>query len=56
MSRTIRLTATHYFIMEILNKKELRQTASNHSCDIDYKDFMRLYKDYTKEKYSFFIY
>ena len=56
MSRTIRLTATHYFIMEILNKKELQQTASNHSCDIDYKDFMRLYKDYTKEKYSFFTY
>ena len=51
--KTIRLNATHYFIMEILNKKELQQIASNHSSDIDFKDFMRLYKKYTKESYSF---
>ena len=31
------------------------QIASNHSYGIDFKDFMKLYKDYTKELYSFFV-
>ena len=26
-----RLNSTHYFVMEILNKRELQQTAFNHS-------------------------
>ena len=41
--------------MKISNKRELQQTASNHSSDIDFKDFMKLYKDYTKEPYSFLL-
>ena len=45
--KTTRLSATHYFIMNIPNKRELQQVASNHSPDIDFKDFMKLYKDYT---------
>ena len=40
--KTIRLKARHYFIMKIPNKKELQQTASNHSSDIKFKDFMKL--------------
>ena len=52
---TIRLNVTYYFIMKILNKKELQQIASNHSSDIDFKDFMKLCKDYTKEPYSFLV-
>ena len=55
MPKTKRLNATHYFIMEISNKRELQQIASNHSSDIDFKDFTKLYKDYTKEPYSFFV-
>ena len=43
--KTIKLNATHYFIMKIPNKKELQQIASNHSSDIDFKDFMKLYKN-----------
>ena len=43
------LNATHYFIMKIPSKGELQQVASNHSSDIDFKDFMKLYKHYTKE-------
>ena len=39
--------------MKILNKRELQEIASDHSSDIDFKDFMKLYKDYTKETYSF---
>ena len=53
--KTIRLNATHYFIMKIPNKRELQQIASNHSSDIDFKDFMKLYIDYTKEPYSFLV-
>ena len=42
--KIIRLNATHYFIMKIPNKRELQQTASNHSSDVDFKDFMKFYK------------
>ena len=42
--KTIRLNATHYFIITIPNKRELQQIASNHSSDIEFKDLMKLYK------------
>ena len=51
MPKNIRQKSTHYFIMKIPNKKELQQIASNHLSDIDFKDFMKLYIDYTKEPY-----
>ena len=38
--------------MKIPNKRELQQTASSDSSDFDFKYFMKLYKDYTKEPYS----
>ena len=41
--------------MKIPNKRELQQILCNHSSDIYFKDFMKLYKDYTKEKYSFLV-
>ena len=53
--KTIRLNATHYFIMNIPNKRELQQIASNHSSDINFKDFMKPYKDYIKEPYLFLV-
>ena len=53
--KTLRLNATYYFIMKIFNKKELQQIASNHSSDIDFQDFIKLYQDYTKEPYSFLL-
>ena len=37
--------------MRIHNKRELQHIASNNLSDIDFKDFMKLYKDYTKEPY-----
>ena len=52
MPKTLILNATHYFIMKIPNKRELQQVTSNHWPSIDFKDFMKLYKDYTKELYS----
>ena len=38
--KTIRVNAAHYFIMKIPNKRKLQQLATNHSSDIDVKDFI----------------
>ena len=53
--KTIRRNATHCFIVKIPNKREFQQIASNHSSEIDFKDFMKFHKDYTKESYSFLV-
>ena len=47
--------STHFFIMIISNKRELRQIALNHSPDINSKDFIKIYKKYTAEPYSFLV-
>ena len=49
--KAIRLNARHYFLMKTSNERKLQQIASNHSSDIDFKDFMKLYAEYTKEPY-----
>ena len=54
MPKTIRLNATH-FIMKIPNVRELQQIASSHLYDIDLKDFMKFYKDYTNEPYPLLV-
>ena len=41
----VRLNTTHFFIMKILNKRELQQIGINHSSDIDFKDFVKTYKN-----------
>ena len=46
--KDVRLNTTHFFIMKITNKRELQQIAYNHSSDIDFKDFMNLYKNVLK--------
>ena len=48
-----RLNSTHYLIMKINNRKDLQQIAIDHSADIDYKDFLKIYRNCTKEPYSF---
>ena len=53
--KDVRLNSTYFFIMKIPNKRELQQIALNHSPDIDFKDFMKIYKKYTKEPYSFLV-
>ena len=42
--KDVRLNAMHFFVMKIQNKRELQQIALNHSSDIDFKDFMKIYK------------
>ena len=51
--KDVRLNSTHYLIMKINNKRELQNIAINHSADIDYKDFMKIYRECTKEPFNF---
>ena len=39
--------------MEINKQRELQNTARNRSADIDYKDFMKIFRGCQKEPYSF---
>ena len=52
--KDVRLNSTHYLIMKINNKRELQNIAINHSADIDYQDFIKVCREYTKELYNFF--
>ena len=51
--KDVRLNSAHYLIMKINNKRELQNIAINHSADIDFKDFMKIYRECTREPYSF---
>ena len=53
--KDVRLNSSHFFIMKIPSKRELQQIALNHSSDIDFKDFMKIYKKCTAEPYSFLV-
>ena len=53
--KNIRSNSTHYFVMKIPNKRELQQITFNHSSDIDFQDFMNLYKKCTAKPYSFLV-
>ena len=53
--KDVRLNFTHFFITRIPNKRELQQIALNHSSDIDFKDFIKIYKKCTVEPYSFLV-
>ena len=50
--KDVRLNSTHYLIMKINNKRELQNIAINHSADIDYKNFIEIYRECTKEPYN----
>ena len=53
--KDVTLNSTHFFIMKIPNKRELEKIALNHSSDIDFKDFIKIYKKCTAEPYSFLV-
>ena len=48
-----RLNSTHYILMKIGNKKELKSRAEENSGHLDFKDFLKIYNYFTKEPYSF---
>ena len=53
--KNIELNSTHCSVIKILNKRELQQIAFNHSSNIDFQDFMNLYKKCTVKSYSFLV-
>ena len=53
--KSIRLNSTHYFVMKIPNKKELQQIGFNHLSDIDFQNFINLYKKCNLKPHSFLV-
>ena len=51
--KNVRLNSTNYSIMKIPNKRELQQILKY--SDIDFQDFMNLYKKCTQNPYSFLV-
>ena len=51
--KDVRLNLTHYLIMKINKKRKLENIARSHLADIDYKDFVKIYREFTKEPFSF---
>ena len=49
------LNSTQYFIMKTPNNLDLQQIAFNHSSDIDFKDFINLYKTCSAKPFSFLV-
>ena len=50
-----RLDSTHYILMKIGNKKELKNKAEENSGHLDFKDFLEIYNYCTKKSYSFML-
>ena len=51
--KEVRLNSTHYLILKIYSRKELLNIAYNHSADIEYKEFLKIYRNCTNEPDSF---
>ena len=51
--KDVRLNSRHYLIMKNNNKRELQNIAINHSANINYQDFMKIYRECTKKPYNF---
>ena len=45
----------HYFIIKIPSKQELQQITFNRSLDIDFKNFINLFKKCTAKPYSILV-
>ena len=50
-----RLNSTHYILMKIGNKKELKSIAEENLGHLDFKDFSKIYNYCTNNPYSFMI-
>ena len=53
--KNIRLNSIHYFVIKILNKGELPQLHLIIWSDMDFQDFINLYKKCTSKPYSFLV-
>ena len=53
--KDVRLNSTHYILMQMGNKKELKSIAEENSGHLDFKDFLKIYNYCTNEPYSFMM-
>ena len=53
--KDVRLNTNHFFIAKIPNRREIQETARNHSSDVSTKDFTDIYRKCTVEPYSFLV-
>ena len=53
VTKDVRLNSPHYLIMKINSKRELQNIAINHSADIDYNDFVKIYRKCTRGPFNF---
>ena len=51
--KVVRLNSTHHLIMKIKNRRELQNIAIDHSSDISYNDFVKIYRECTIKPYYF---
>ena len=51
--KDVKLNSTHYLIMKINSKIELKNIGIDHSADIDYNNFMKIYRKCTREPFNF---
>ena len=47
------LNSMRYLIMKINNNRKSKKIATDHSADIDYKDFMKIYRKCTRKSYFY---
>ena len=55
VSKDVRQNTTHFFIMKIRDKRELRNIAMNHSSNANSKDCINIYNKCIAESYSFLV-
>ena len=55
LSKDIRLSSMHFFILKIPNKRELQQIVLNHLSVVYFNNFIKIYKKCTAEPYSFLV-
>ena len=53
--KNARLNTTHYILMKIDNKKELKRISEENSGHLDFKEFLKICNYCTKEPYSFML-
>ena len=55
VAKDVTVNTTHFFFIKIPNRRELQEIATNHSADINFDEFKRLYRKCIAEPYSFLV-
>ena len=51
--KDVRLNCAHYILFKLNNRRELQNIVIDHSADIDYEDFIKIYRHCTREPFNF---